>query len=216
MAGSPAAKAWNTTGTRSRTKWACSGVSLPWSCAALSPAPLTTCTTRSGSSLRKTPTVRISGGSRRTMSRTIVGLIWRGDGAKMKPTASAPMATASRASSSLVVPQILTNTHSGYRGGIRVQAIVQVVVVGGEVEEAVARVVEEDHPLGALFLGGQGLVEDGPHGMGGLGGRDGALDPRPLDRGLEHLPLGIGRRLHAPVLDQVAHDRGVTVVAQAA
>ena len=31
------------------------------------------------------------------------------DGAKMKPTASAPMATARSASSSLVIPQILTN-----------------------------------------------------------------------------------------------------------
>jgi hypothetical protein len=31
----------------------------------------------------------------------------------MKPTASAPIATASRASSSLVTPQILTNTLAG-------------------------------------------------------------------------------------------------------
>src|SRR2546423_1521812 len=110
------------------------------------------------------------------MSRTIVGLICRGEGAKMKPTASAPMATASRASSSLVVPQILTNTGSGYRGGIRIQAIVQVVVVGAEVEEAVAGVVEQDHALGAFFLGGQGLVDHGPDGMRRLRCRDGSLD----------------------------------------
>jgi hypothetical protein len=32
----------------------------------------------------------------------------------MKPTASAPMATARSASSSLVTPQILTNTLAGY------------------------------------------------------------------------------------------------------
>ena len=37
---------------------------------------------------------------------------WRGEGAKMKPTASAPIATASSASSSFVVPQILTKTWS--------------------------------------------------------------------------------------------------------
>ena len=35
---------------------------------------------------------------------------WRLDGAKTNPTASAPIATASSASSSLVMPQILTNT----------------------------------------------------------------------------------------------------------
>src|SRR3954451_7463669 len=62
-----------------------------------------------GNSSRKTPTVRISGGSRRVMLKTCCAAIWRGDGAKMKPTASAPMATANRASSSLVMPQILTN-----------------------------------------------------------------------------------------------------------
>ena len=44
------------------------------------------------------------------MSRTLSMDTWRGDGAKMNPTASAPMATASSASSSLVVPQIFTNT----------------------------------------------------------------------------------------------------------
>src|SRR3954468_11151592 len=63
-----------------------------------------------GRSSRKTPTVRISGGRRRVMLNTCCAAIWRGDGAKMKPTASAPMATASSASASLVVPQILTNT----------------------------------------------------------------------------------------------------------
>ena len=48
------------------------------------------------------------------MSRTSPAATWRGDGAKTKPTASAPMATARRASSSLVMPQILTNTRAGY------------------------------------------------------------------------------------------------------
>src|SRR5690606_8594946 len=66
--------------------------------------------TRSGASSRNTPTVRASAGSRRAMSRAVWGAIWRRDGAKMKPTASASMATASRASSSLVTPQIFTNT----------------------------------------------------------------------------------------------------------
>ena len=43
------------------------------------------------------------------MSNTRWAAIWRGDGANTKPTASAPMAIASKASSSLVMPQILTN-----------------------------------------------------------------------------------------------------------
>src|SRR5262245_28737291 len=42
-----------------------------------------------------------------------------------------------------------------------VQTVVEVVVVGLEVEEAVARVVEQDDPGLALLLGGQGLVDDG-------------------------------------------------------
>ena len=48
------------------------------------------------------------------MSRAMPGAIWRFDGAKMNPTASAPMATASKASSSRVMPQIFTNTPKGY------------------------------------------------------------------------------------------------------
>ena len=43
------------------------------------------------------------------MSNTTAACTWRGDGAKMNPTASAPIATARSASSSLVMPQILTN-----------------------------------------------------------------------------------------------------------
>ena len=73
------------------------------------PMPLTICTTRWAVSFRNTPTVRISDGSRFTMSPTRAGDTCRGEGAKMNPMASAPMATASSASSSLVVPQIFTN-----------------------------------------------------------------------------------------------------------
>ena len=50
------------------------------------------------------------GAARLTMSATADGAIWRGDGAKTNPTAVAPMPTASRASASVVMPQILTNT----------------------------------------------------------------------------------------------------------
>ena len=53
--------------------------------------------------------VRTSGGRRRVMSYTCCGAIWRGDGANTNPTASAPIATANSASSSLVMPQIFTN-----------------------------------------------------------------------------------------------------------
>src|SRR5947207_8064819 len=115
MAGSPVANAWMSTGIRWRTHRACSGVSRPCSCAPLRPTLLTISTTRAGDSLRKTPMVMISGGRRLTMSATSAGEIWRGEGAKTKPTASACMATASSASSSLVVPHTLTNTVERYR-----------------------------------------------------------------------------------------------------
>ena len=41
---------------------------------------------------------------------TFAAITWRVDGAKMNPTASAPIAIARSASSSVVIPQILTNT----------------------------------------------------------------------------------------------------------
>ena len=64
-----------------------------------------------GALSRKMPTVRISGGRRLAMSAARDTARNRGeDGTKLKPTASAPMATARRASSSEVMPQILTNT----------------------------------------------------------------------------------------------------------
>ena len=85
---------------------------MPWSCTACSPIWLAISMTRCGASSRKTPTVTVSWGSRLTMSATAAGAIWRGDGAKMKPTASAPIPTASRASASLVIPQILTKKPS--------------------------------------------------------------------------------------------------------
>ena len=53
------------------------------------------------------------------MSAARLAAIWRDDGANMKPTASAPMATARRASSSLVIPQILTNTAVNATAGAR-------------------------------------------------------------------------------------------------
>src|SRR5437016_2044476 len=115
MAGSPVANAWMSTGIRWRTHRACSGVSRPCSCAPLRPTLLTISTTRAGDSLRNTPMVMISGGRRLTMSATSAGEICRGDGAKMKPMASASIATASSASSSLVVPHTFTNTLERYR-----------------------------------------------------------------------------------------------------
>ena len=44
------------------------------------------------------------------MSLARPGVIWRGLGAKTDQTASAPSAVTASASSSLVMPQILTNT----------------------------------------------------------------------------------------------------------
>src|SRR4051812_44615391 len=154
--------------------------------------------TRCGVSSRKTPTVRVSCGSRRMMSRAWAGCTCRDDGANTNPTASAPMATANRASSSFVMPQIFTNMEPngtgrhddsgdnscaiapwmsptcegdgewGPRSAVD-EAIVQVVVVGGEVEVTVARVVEEDHPLLTCLFGREGLVDGSAHGVGSLG-----------------------------------------------
>ena len=74
--------------------------------------------TRSGNSFRNTPTVRTSGGNRLTISDTLETATCRGDGAKTKPIASAPTATANKASSSLVIPQIFMNTLRRYRNSI--------------------------------------------------------------------------------------------------
>src|SRR5581483_10270518 len=162
---SPAGSAWITNGTRSRTSRRSSAVSPPWSWAPLSPVRPTTSTTRSGVSLRNTPTVRISGGSRFTMSRTTSGWTCRGLGAKTKPMASAPMATASSASSSLVTPQTLTNKELLTGNGSDVdQLAVEEGVVGGQVEEAVAGVVEQDDALLPRLLGRQRLVDRRPDG----------------------------------------------------
>ena len=91
------------------TSAACSGVSWPCSWRPSRRPGATMSMTRPGSSSRNTPTVRISGGSRRVMSYTCWAATWRVDGANTNPTASAPMATANSASSSLVIPQIFTN-----------------------------------------------------------------------------------------------------------
>ena len=105
----PAGKALIVQLTRSATHRVSSADSIPCSCTARRPTCPAISTTRRGDSSRNTPTVTISWGRRFTMSATAAGAIWRGDGAKMKPTAEAPMPTASRASASEVMPQILTN-----------------------------------------------------------------------------------------------------------
>ena len=75
-------------------------------------------------------------------------------------------------------------------GSAGVEAVVQEVVVGLQVEEAVARVAEQDDRLGALLLGLQGLVDGGPDGVAGLGCRDRALGAGELDSRLENFPVG--------------------------
>ncbi len=99
-----------TSGSRARTQRDTSAVSRPCSWAARRPHLWTTSTTRWRASSRNTPTVTISAGRRLTISAARWGATWRGEGAKTNPTASAPMATASSASSSLVTPQTFTNT----------------------------------------------------------------------------------------------------------
>ena len=87
-----------------------SAVSPPWSWAPCRPALLTTSTTRSGrlvaehadgQDLLRQPLDDVA---------DHLGVDLPGAGREHEPTASAPMATARRASSSFVTPQILTNT----------------------------------------------------------------------------------------------------------
>src|SRR5580658_9810034 len=112
MLGCPTGNALIVKGMRCDTHRVSSAVSSPWSWAARSPIPFTMSTTRDFASLRNTPTVMISGGTRSMMRRTAWGATWRGEGANMNPTASAPRPTARSASGSDVIPQIFTSTGS--------------------------------------------------------------------------------------------------------
>src|SRR5206468_1327292 len=86
-----------------------SGFSSPWSWIARSPHASTTDFTWPLGWSQKTPTGVTNGGSQRTIDATCSGVTNRGVfSTKMKPSASAPACTAIRASSRLVMPQILT------------------------------------------------------------------------------------------------------------
>src|SRR5436190_7804130 len=100
------------------------------------------------------------------------------------------------ASAEIVTQSALNRSSTDARCSIG-EAPVEVVVVGTEVEQPVARVREEDHPLGPLLLGGQGLVDHGPDGVGRFRRGDGALRPGELDGGVEHFALRVGNRLDA-------------------
>src|SRR4051812_25112475 len=85
------------------------------------------------------------------------------------------------------------------RSGIDEAAVVD-VVVGGEVEEAMTAVVEEDHALLAGLLGRERLVDGRPDGVRRLRRREPALDPGEELGRFEHLALRVGHRLHPPGL----------------
>src|SRR4029079_12280333 len=70
-----------------------------------------------------------------------------------------------------------------------VQSPVEVVVVGGEVEEAVAGVVEEDDALLAELLRREGLVDHGADRVAGLGGRHLSLGGGETHGSLGHIAL---------------------------
>src|SRR3990170_980852 len=69
--------------------------------------------------------------------------------------------------------------------GVVLQLAGEVLVVGGEVEVAVAAEVEEDDAPIARLAGGKRLVDGGADGVGGLGGGEDALRAGELERGLE-------------------------------
>src|SRR5215216_5117675 len=92
----------------------------------------------------------------------------------------------------------------------------QVVLVGLEVEVAVAAEVEDDRLGAALLLAAQGLVDHGPDRVRRLRGREDALGPGELHRRLEDLGLRVGHGLDVVLLAQQRHQRRVAVVAQPA
>src|SRR3990172_1531499 len=71
------------------------------------------------------------------------------------------------------------------RVGVVLQLAGEVLVVGGEVEVAVAAEVEQDHPPLARLAGGQRLVDGGADGVGGLRRRQDALSAGELQRRVE-------------------------------
>ena len=151
-----------------------SAVSWPCSCAARRPAVCTISTTRSAVSSRKTPTVITSGGRRRAMSRATSrrdlparrreheadGIGAEGDGEERVV---------------LVGDAADLDEHRGAVLGVDETAVVE-VVVGGEVEQAMAAVVEQDHPLGTPPLCRERLVDRGPDAVAALGRRQSPLD----------------------------------------
>src|SRR5215211_6053706 len=78
----------------------------------------------------------------------------------------------------------------------------QVILVGLEVEVAVAAEVEDDRLRAALLLAAQGLVDHGPDGVGRLGGGEDALGAGELHRRLEDLGLRVGGGLDVVLLAQ--------------
>src|SRR6476646_348708 len=69
------------------------------------------------------------------------------------------------------------------------EAVVEEVVVRGEIQEAVAGVVEQDHPLLAGLLARERLVDRGADRVAGLGRRDLPFGVREGHRRLERLAL---------------------------
>src|SRR6266498_4179875 len=91
-----------------------SGGSSPWNCSAPSLHCRATAVTWPGAWSQNTPTGVTNGGSSAMIRAAASGVTKRGvPSTKMKPRASAPASTLSRASSMLVMPQIFTLTISG-------------------------------------------------------------------------------------------------------
>ena len=87
----------------------------------------------------------------------------------------------------------------GLRQLVVLEAVVQVVVVGGHVEVAVAGQVEQDHLLVAGLVGPLGRVDRALDGVRGLGRRDDALGAGERDRRGEHVVLAVGLGPHQAV-----------------
>ena len=99
--------------------------------------------------------------------------------------------------------------------GVVLQRARQVGVVGGHVEVAVARQIEQNDPLLTRFAGAQRLVDRRSNGVRRLGRGNDALGARELDGRLEHAVLRVGQGLDHAVVDQLAEQRRGAVVAQA-
>src|SRR5690349_11372416 len=92
----------------------------------------------------------------------------------------------------------------------------QILVVGRQVEQAVAAQVKEDRFALARFFGLQRFVNRGAYGVSRFGRGHYPLATGELHSRLEYRVLRVGYRFDEAALHKVAHERGRAVIPQPA